>query len=176
MKVWSHMFSLAYGPKAVLRPLVIIPRFKSSYMMFMCASSLHVCEKCFGLTKFNACNLSNLPLPIPVLLPRRSADTVKYVGDRFDPEWTIRMCLSCRQYHISFLEEPVPRGVCNGLVTWRYLCSKYPCANHVPGLSPPRKQHDLLTVLTMIRCLQLHATTLWWRYRHGVFQDLHRRT
>ncbi|KAF9278310.1 hypothetical protein BGZ88_000639, partial [Linnemannia elongata] len=79
LMVWPRMFYAAHGPKAQLRPLVSISGLKSSYMMFMCASSLHVCEKCFGLTEYNADKAYMLPLPIPVLLPRRSTDAIKYV-------------------------------------------------------------------------------------------------
>ncbi|KAF9967010.1 hypothetical protein BGZ70_000419 [Mortierella alpina] len=134
LEVWPRMFYAAHGPKGQLRPLVRIPSFKSSYMMFMCASSLHVCEKCFGLTEYNADKAYKLPLPIPVLLPRRSTDAIKYVGERFDPTWTIRMCLSCRQRHISNLEEPVPRDVSKDRVDWYKLCKKYPCARQTPRL------------------------------------------
>ncbi|KAK3811488.1 MAG: hypothetical protein JOS17DRAFT_842844 [Linnemannia elongata] len=108
LEVWSLMFVIAYGPKAHLRTLVGVPRSKC-YMMFMCSSSLHVCERCFGLTGYNMDSKSKFPLPIPVLLPKRSTDTVKYLGERFDPNFTIRMCLSCRQGHISTYEEPLPR-------------------------------------------------------------------
>ncbi|KAG0053367.1 hypothetical protein BGZ83_001261 [Gryganskiella cystojenkinii] len=79
LEVWSHMFAVAHGPEAHLRPLAGISRSKS-YMIFMCSSSLHVCEKCYGLTAYNADNLSDLPLPMPILLPRRSKDTtIKYL-------------------------------------------------------------------------------------------------
>ncbi|KAF9540178.1 hypothetical protein EC957_004576 [Mortierella hygrophila] len=132
LEVWPRMFYAAHGPKAQLRPLMSIPKFKSSSMIFMCASSLHICEKCFGLTGYNADKLYMLPLPIPVLLPRRSTDAIKYVGGRFDPNWTIRMCLPCRQGHISDLEEPIPLYVLNGQIDWNSLRDKYPCA----GLTP----------------------------------------
>ncbi|KAF8925968.1 hypothetical protein BGZ47_002947 [Haplosporangium gracile] len=82
--IWSRMFAIAYGPKAHLRPLLGIPKFKS-YMRFMCASSFHVCERCFDLTEYNAGNLSKMPLPMPILLPRRSTDATTYLGERFDP-------------------------------------------------------------------------------------------
>ncbi|KAH7054857.1 hypothetical protein BKA57DRAFT_501389 [Linnemannia elongata] len=81
LDVWSRMFVIAYGPKAHLRTLVGVPRSKS-YMMFMCSSSVHVCERCFGRTGYNAGSKFKLPLPIPVLLPKRSTDTVKYLGER----------------------------------------------------------------------------------------------
>ncbi|KAF9341158.1 hypothetical protein BGZ91_010644 [Linnemannia elongata] len=131
LKVWPRMFHAAHGSKAQLRPLMCIPRFKNSHMIFMCASSLHVCEKCFGLTGYNAIKLYMLPLPIPVLLPRRSTDAIKYVGDRFDPNWTIRMCLPCRQGHISDFEEPIPLHVENIWVNWNTLIAKYPCAPQI---------------------------------------------
>ncbi|KAG0008918.1 hypothetical protein BGZ82_004351, partial [Podila clonocystis] len=75
-------------PKAQLQTLLGILKSKS-YMMFMCSSSLHVCERCFGLTEFNADELFKLPLPIPILLPRRSTDAVTYLGERYDLNWTI---------------------------------------------------------------------------------------
>ncbi|KAF9122055.1 hypothetical protein BGX30_002235 [Mortierella sp. GBA39] len=118
LEVWPRMFYAAHGPKAQLRPLMCIPKAKSSYMMFMCAWSLHVCERCFGLTGYNAGNVYMLPLPISIILPRRSTDAIKYMGDRFDPNWTIRMCLPCRQSHLSDLEEPVPSDVVNCQVGW----------------------------------------------------------
>ncbi|KAG9073359.1 hypothetical protein KI688_001153 [Linnemannia hyalina] len=141
LEVWPRMFYAAHGPKAQLRPLMSIPRFKSSYMMFMCALSLLVCEKCFGLTRHNADKLYKLPLPIPVLLPRRSTDAIKYVGDRFDPNWTIRMCLPCRQGHISDLEEPVPQLDLEDRINWNSLLNKYPCAEETPEL-PRRHFHN----------------------------------
>ncbi|KAF9120941.1 hypothetical protein BGX30_002874 [Mortierella sp. GBA39] len=140
LDVWPRMFYAAHEPKAQLRPLVSIPSFMSSHMMFMCALSLHVCEKCFGLTGYNADKLYKLPLPIPVLLPRRSTDAIKYVGDRFDPNWTIRMCLPCRQNHILDLEEPVPRHVLKDLTDWGSLRDKYPCVGLTPEL---RRQHGI---------------------------------
>ncbi|KAG0375286.1 hypothetical protein BGX24_009307, partial [Mortierella sp. AD032] len=118
LEVWSQMFYTAHGPRTELRPLVCIPKFKSSHMIFMCASSLHVCEKCFGLTGYNAEKLYTLPLPIPVLLPRRSTNEINYVGDRFDPTWTIRMCLPCRQGHLVDLEEPIPRNITQTPMDW----------------------------------------------------------
>ncbi|KAF9123817.1 hypothetical protein BG015_005237 [Linnemannia schmuckeri] len=50
LEVWSRMFAVAHGPKAHLRPLLGISKSKS-YMMFMCSSSLHVCERCFAAIK-----------------------------------------------------------------------------------------------------------------------------
>lgn len=128
------MFYAVHGPKAHLRSLVSIPRSKSSYMIFMCAPSLHICEKCFGQTRYNMGDLSHLPLPIPVLLPRRSTDAIKYVGERFDPSWTIRMCLPCRQGHIKDFEEPFPRNTANYPMSLANLRRKYPCASSTMGL------------------------------------------
>lgn len=134
LEVWRRMFYAARGPKAQLRQLVCIPKFKSSYMMFMCASSFHICEICFQLTEYNANNLYKLPLPMPVLFPRRSTDAIEYVGDKFDPNWTIRMCLPCQQSHISDLEEPVPRHITTCPISWISLCEKYPCAKRIQEL------------------------------------------
>ncbi|KAG0050106.1 hypothetical protein BGZ83_005099 [Gryganskiella cystojenkinii] len=154
-KIWSRMFSVAYGPKAHLRLLVLIPKFKNSYMMFMCASSLHVCEKCFGLTKYEGCNLSNLPLPIPVLLPRRSTGAVNYVGERFDPDWTIRMCISCRNGHLVDLEEPRPRGVSNFSIGLE-LYKKYPCAEGMRELRELRRNNGAITELDALNLMRLN--------------------
>ncbi|KAG0287551.1 hypothetical protein BGZ96_008538 [Linnemannia gamsii] len=81
LKVWSHMFVIAYGTKAHLRSPVGVPKSKS-YMMFMCSSSLHVCERCFCLTGYNADSKYKLLLSIPILLPKRSTDGVKHLGER----------------------------------------------------------------------------------------------
>ncbi|KAG0371703.1 hypothetical protein BGX24_001307 [Mortierella sp. AD032] len=143
LEVWSRMFYAAYGPKAQLRKLTCIPKTKSSYMIFMCASSLHVCEKCFGLIGYNTDKLYKLPLPIPVLLPKRSTDVNKYLGGRFDPNWTIRMCLLCRQGHISDFEEPT-RSVLKGGIYWDTLCKKYPCARQTPLLIRPHDGNYLI--------------------------------
>ncbi|KAF9899810.1 hypothetical protein EC991_008316, partial [Linnemannia zychae] len=129
LEVWSIMFVTAYGPKAHLRTLAGVPRSKC-YMIFMCSSSLHVCERCFGLTGYNADSKFKLPLPIPVLLPKRSTDTAKYLGARYDPSFTIRMCLTCRQGHIHILEEPLP--LCAGVKLYAsQLYGQYPCGSSV---------------------------------------------
>jgi len=151
LEVWSRMFTIAHGPKAHLRPLLNIPKSKS-YMTFMCSSSLHVCERCFGLTEYNAGNLSRLPLPIPILLPRRSTDATTYLGERFDPDWTVRMCLSCRQGHILNLEEPFPRLAHKNQLNTLQLRRKYPCSQEVPKL-PRGKTID---EKADIKCMRLH--------------------
>ncbi|KAG0249471.1 hypothetical protein BG011_009272 [Mortierella polycephala] len=133
MEVWFRIFAIAHGPKAHLRPLVGIPKSKC-YMMFMCASSLHVCEKCFGLAGYNADSLYKLPLPIPILLPRRPTNAITYLGERLDPNWTIRMCLSCRQDHILNFEEPFPRLAEKDELERSELYQKYPCTLLVPEL------------------------------------------
>jgi hypothetical protein len=103
-------------------------------MMFMCSSSLHVCERCFCLTGYNADSKYKLPLSIPILLPKRSTDEVKYLGERFDPNFTIRMCLSCRQGHLSIYEEPLPRRAVNSKLTEYQLRQQYPCGQGIPSL------------------------------------------
>ncbi|KAG0047916.1 hypothetical protein BGZ83_007112 [Gryganskiella cystojenkinii] len=133
LEVWLRMFVIAHGPKAHLRALAGIPR-SESCMIFTRLSRLHICERCFGLAAYNADDLFRLPQPMAILLPRRSTDAAKYVGDRFDPDWTIRMCLPCRQGHILDLEEPVPRHVANLPMHWDKLCEKYPCAHQTSGL------------------------------------------
>ncbi|KAG0066010.1 hypothetical protein BGZ90_001571 [Linnemannia elongata] len=150
LEVWSRMFAVAHGPKAHLRPLLNIPKSKS-YMTFMCSSSLHVCESCFHLTEYNAGNLSKLPLPIPILLPRRSTNVATYLGEKFDPDWTIRMCLSCRQGHILNREEPFPRLAHKNYLTVHQLRAKYPCAKDVLDL--PRGK--VIDEIAAIKCMRL---------------------
>ncbi|KAH7055022.1 hypothetical protein BKA57DRAFT_240738 [Linnemannia elongata] len=149
LEIWSRMFAIAHGPKAHLRPLLNIPKSKS-YMTFMCSSSLHVCESCFDLTEYNASNLSKLPLPIPILLPRRSTNVATYLGEKFDPDWTIRMCLSCRQDHILNREEPYPRLAYKNRLSPSQLRRKYPCAQEVPDL-PHAKAIDEIAVIKILR-------------------------
>lgn len=164
LEVWSQMFYVAHGPKAQLQLLVPTPRFKSSYMIFMCASSLHVCEKCFGLTEYNANRLYILPLPIPILLPRWSTDTIKYEGDRFDPNWTIWMCLHCRKDHLSDLEEPVPRNITKYLkMDWANLCDLHPCIEWMQG-----RNHKLASVRHGFLMIEpQEAFNNMWQYFSG---------
>ncbi|OAQ32549.1 hypothetical protein K457DRAFT_16112 [Linnemannia elongata AG-77] len=61
----SRMFSVVFGPTKRLRLLRNIPESKS-YMLYMCAGSLHICEECLGLT------LPSMTEPVLALLPMLS--------------------------------------------------------------------------------------------------------
>jgi len=72
---------------------------------------------------------------MPVLLPRRSKGTTKYLGERLDPNFNIRMCLGCRQSHILDAEEPIPRNVGRNQIKGLSMRSTHPGAGEVPELS-----------------------------------------
>lgn len=130
--LWSRIFVISQGPKAHLRPLLRIPKSKS-YMLFVCATSLHICERCFGLANFDCRFLEDLPLPVRVLLPRRSTEDIQYKGERIDLSWTVRLCLSCRREHFLRVEEPMPRHISNSWLSPTNLFKRYPLLKRVPG-------------------------------------------
>ncbi|KAG0054049.1 hypothetical protein BGZ83_012038 [Gryganskiella cystojenkinii] len=130
LEAWSHMFFKSQGTKAQLRPHLKVPRSKS-YMLYMCAISLHTCEKCFRTTESYSRDLSDFPLPVPVLLPRRSTDEVTYVGERTDPNWTVRLCLPCRKEHFLAVVEPVPRYLEKSWLSPGAIHRKYPMMKQI---------------------------------------------
>ncbi|KAK3805451.1 MAG: hypothetical protein JOS17DRAFT_768509 [Linnemannia elongata] len=101
LSVWPRMFSMVFGPTRRLRTLRNMPESKS-YMLYMCASSLHVCEECLGMTPFSS-NLTTSTKPVPVLavLPTMTKGDIIYQGEEFNEDWKIWLCQSCRNKHIS---------------------------------------------------------------------------
>ncbi|KAF9586506.1 hypothetical protein BGW38_003420 [Lunasporangiospora selenospora] len=130
LNVWSRIFAITYGPKAQLRLLGSTHESKS-YMLYMCASSRHVCERCFARADYQLDAAYKLPHPTPMLLPRRSTETAIYLGDRIDLTWTIRMCLPCRKDHFLVYEEPYELGL-QRQIQVKALYYKYPSASRVP--------------------------------------------
>ncbi|KAF9322464.1 hypothetical protein BGZ91_004312 [Linnemannia elongata] len=106
LSVWSHMYSVAFGPKMPLRTLRDRPESKS-YMLFMCASSLYVCEECLSRTPCK--NLYDNwgrrvdlgPIPALAPMPTSSKGDLKYLGEELNLNWTIRMCPSCRDKQVQ---------------------------------------------------------------------------
>lgn len=122
LAMWSRLFTSTFGPKKRLRPLIGISESKS-YMLYLCASSLHICENCNSLTKYEAGLRSGLPLLVLVPAPTQSTDEVEYLGERLNEDWYFRMCLSCRQ---ALPAEPVPREIANQQRPLGVLQQMYP--------------------------------------------------
>ncbi|KAG0048717.1 hypothetical protein BGZ83_006381 [Gryganskiella cystojenkinii] len=107
--LWLHLFNISHDAHIGLRLLKGVPESKS-YMLYMCATSLHLCERCFRLVPFEVENSAELPLPVLVPLRSRSTNGVRYVGEQINLTWTVRFCLDCRRSHFSEFEERLPRG------------------------------------------------------------------
>ncbi|KAG9062671.1 hypothetical protein KI688_004975 [Linnemannia hyalina] len=89
LSVWSRMFSVVYGPKKRLRTLRNMPESKS-YMLYMCASSFHVCEGCLALVPFvfNPNMPANLQ-PVLADLPTLSKGEIIYLGEEINKGWMV---------------------------------------------------------------------------------------
>ncbi|KAG0062051.1 hypothetical protein BGZ89_010967 [Linnemannia elongata] len=104
LSVWSYMFSVTFGPKRRLRIHRNIPESKS-YMLYMCASSLYICEECLGLTLFRTVRYSHQrPQLILAPMPTMSKDGIKYLGEEINVSWMVRMCEPCRSKQRSEIE------------------------------------------------------------------------
>ncbi|KAG0048213.1 hypothetical protein BGZ83_006797 [Gryganskiella cystojenkinii] len=158
--VWSQFFTATHGTKKRLRHLRGIPENKS-FMLFMCASSLHICEKCFGNTAFDSGKLSNLPLPVLTPLPSLSTAEVEYLGERLNEDWYYRICLACRKsYYLTRGVEPIPKSITMQQLSWSEVAQKYPAYDLGPEPTRNRNSFDFdyvpttyseLTVLTQLR-------------------------
>lgn len=94
LSMWSRMFFVAHSSdKKRLRTLRDMPESKS-YMLYMCAMSLYVCEYCLCMA---SCNADKNDKPKQRLAPMRTLKTGKfgYVGEEIDMHWTVNMCDSC---------------------------------------------------------------------------------
>lgn len=104
LSVWSRMFSQIFGPEVKLRTLRNMPESKS-YMLYMCASSRNICERCLGLTSVKASSYERLrPLPVLAPMPTMTKGKFKYLGEEVDLNWKIWMCFSCRRRRVSTVE------------------------------------------------------------------------
>ncbi|KAF9905527.1 hypothetical protein EC991_001557, partial [Linnemannia zychae] len=96
LSLWARMFSLAFGAEMRLRTLCGIPESKS-YMLYMCARSRYICEKCFRVAKFYdryddfQITMMSALAPMPTL----SKGNIKYIGEEINQSWTIWVCKSC---------------------------------------------------------------------------------
>ncbi|KAG0011581.1 hypothetical protein BGZ80_000581, partial [Entomortierella chlamydospora] len=96
LKIWSQWFALLHGPT---RELSLIPGIlpSQSYMLYLCAISFKVCERCLKLIDgtYRKGRLAEMPLPVVL-------DTHCYFDedDEFCTRtWTVRFCRSCRVAH-----------------------------------------------------------------------------
>ena len=89
LSVWSRMYSLTFGPTMPLRTLLSRSE-SNSYMLYMCAWSLEVCEECFRYG-----SAFTRPFRALAPLPTLSKDNLIYLGEEINLNWTIMMCQSC---------------------------------------------------------------------------------
>ncbi|KAG0376021.1 hypothetical protein BGX24_008391 [Mortierella sp. AD032] len=98
LPIWYQLFT-ENNFKKRLRFLRGISESKS-YMLYMCANSLHICEECGHQENFDSTILADLPLPVLVRLPKRhcpSDEEIEYVGDQLNLTWAVRKCRICRK-------------------------------------------------------------------------------
>ena len=105
---WSLLFRQVFGPKTALWHLPLVPDSKS-FMLYMCAFSSMVCERCnvFFDNHIEAEKAASLPLPARVESYRRNRKGIQLVGCPVDPNWTIQMCLRCRKSHYIVFKESI---------------------------------------------------------------------
>lgn len=135
---WSRWFFKAHGPETRLFTLPGMPESKS-YMLYMCAVSPRICERCFAHSGLGTVNPVTLPLSVHVPVPKifktppkpfynnqgEYTTKVDYVGLPMNKSWTIRLCLSCRRKHYEIHEEHVPANILGGYKTQGDLLKKY---------------------------------------------------
>ncbi|GJJ74799.1 hypothetical protein EMPS_07157 [Entomortierella parvispora] len=135
---WSRWFFKAHGPETRLFTLPGMPASKS-YMLYMCAVSSRICERCFAHSGLGSINPVLLPLPVHVPVPKifrappepffnKNGDyttKVDYVGLPMNKNWTIRLCLCCRRKHYEVYEEHVPANILGEYKTQGDLLKKY---------------------------------------------------
>lgn len=102
LSVWMDMFKAAHkrkgshrmgGPLKHLRTLHNMPNFKS-HMLYMCAISLYICERCFNMsssTPSECVKPKKSPAPMPIM----SIGRIEYVGEELDLNWTVNLCQLC---------------------------------------------------------------------------------
>lgn len=101
LSLWSRMFSIIFGPKNRLRTLRNMPESKS-YMLYLCASSLYICEECLALTPLETVRYPDQrPQLILAPMPTMNMSGIKYLGEEIDSHWKVRMCQSCRSKQVS---------------------------------------------------------------------------
>jgi len=103
---WSFLFRQVFGSTKTLCLLPLVPESKS-YMLYMCASSSLVCERCYTYFEnyLDVANAAALPLPVLLQSYRRMHKDTEEVGCPVDPKWTIQTCLACRKNHYTQFEE-----------------------------------------------------------------------
>ncbi|KAF9988604.1 hypothetical protein BGZ75_009102 [Mortierella antarctica] len=100
--IWSRIFPLIFGDTKRLRTLGNIPESKS-YMLYICANSLYICEACLGLTENHL--YFNKPQPTLAPMPTMTKGEIQFLGEELNLTWMIWMCSACRdrQYEQSQL-------------------------------------------------------------------------
>lgn len=108
-----------------MRVLPGLPR-SHSYMLFMCAISRQVCEKCLRRCdgKLQRGRLASMPLPV-VVHQGPVKDELESFEDDEERLWTIRMCKRCRISHYQSHLEPIPQEITTSFLTKRVIREKY---------------------------------------------------
>lgn len=101
LTVWPRMFSVTFGPTMRLCTLYNMPESKS-YMLYMCASSLYVCQMCLAHSPRKGPNIAMpSPAPPPTILTK---DNTTYLGEEVDVRWKVWLCNGCRLKSSCFRE------------------------------------------------------------------------
>lgn len=104
LSVWSHIFKKAHsadnnsqGDDMVrLRTLGTMSESKS-YMLYMCAVSIYVCESCFGMPPIRRYGSGCIrPARAMAPMPTMNKPGLLYEGEELNVNWEINMCQSCR--------------------------------------------------------------------------------
>ncbi|KAK3835020.1 MAG: hypothetical protein J3R72DRAFT_452015 [Linnemannia gamsii] len=95
LSTWSRIFFVAHSgnENKRLRTLRDMPESKS-YMLYMCAMSLYVCECCLFMAHFKA-NINEKPKQRQAPMRALKNDKFEYDGEEVDMHWTVNMCQSC---------------------------------------------------------------------------------
>ncbi|GJJ67804.1 hypothetical protein EMPS_00150 [Entomortierella parvispora] len=126
MDFWRWLFEKTYPDgKTKLCFLPCVPE-SQSYMQYMCAISLVICEQCLNYHRHDFSDLAEMPLPVPAPSQTRCTESVKYLGEPIDTGFTARLCLPCRKAFYAVYDEPLPDEVEFEVMSLEMAREKYP--------------------------------------------------
>lgn len=129
LHVWEAWHEQLHGmtyieAKHIMQPLPGMPK-SHSYMLYMCAISRQVCEKCLRRCDGKQQRGRLASMPLPVIIGRGGYDE----NGAEEGPWTIRMCKPCRVVHYQSYPEPIPQGITTSFLTKRVIQEKYRLGN-----------------------------------------------
>ncbi|KAF8936696.1 hypothetical protein BGZ58_003846 [Dissophora ornata] len=132
LEIWSLWYKRLHGPprkRALpMKPISDLSA-SHSYMLYMCAISFQVCEKCFRQCdgKRQRGRLAAMPLAVELSSPALEVSNEQVHGDVTEErvEWTIRLCKGCRVAHFEIYPEPMPEEVATSFLLKRTIKEKY---------------------------------------------------